>query len=109
PPRIMHLPYCRPPTSTTFPSTTLFRSALEGRQDRHLEAQEGRAVARRQAVHSRRRRVQLGIRGRSRHRRRLDRHVQGHQGGGGGDRKSTRLNSSHGSISYAAFCSKKKI
>src|SRR5687768_17643412 len=27
----------------------------------------------------------------------------------GGDRKSTRLNSSHGYISYAGFCSKKKI
>src|SRR5207245_10250992 len=27
---------------------------------------------------------------------------------GGGDRKSTRLNSSHGSISYAVFCLKKK-
>src|SRR5207245_3466999 len=27
----------------------------------------------------------------------------------GGDRKSTRLNSSHGSISYAVFCLKKKI
>src|SRR5207245_3447052 len=29
-------------------------------------------------------------------------------GGGGADRKSTRLNSSHGSISYAVFCLKKK-
>src|SRR5690348_17400677 len=29
--------------------------------------------------------------------------------GGGGDRKSTRLNSSHPSISYAVFCLKKKI
>src|SRR5438128_8082062 len=29
-------------------------------------------------------------------------------GDGGGDRKSTRLNSSHGSISYAVFCLKKK-
>src|SRR5689334_24002739 len=28
--------------------------------------------------------------------------------GGGGDRKSTRLNSSHSSISYAVFCLKKK-
>src|SRR3712207_9136916 len=36
----------------------------------------------------------------------------GHQltvrGGGGGDRKSTRLNSSHANISYAVFCLKKK-
>src|SRR5207249_5254117 len=32
----------------------------------------------------------------------------GPQGGTGGDRKSTRLNSSHVSISYAVFCLKKK-
>src|SRR5438477_9817182 len=31
-----------------------------------------------------------------------------HAGGGTGDRKSTRLNSSHMSISYAVFCLKKK-
>src|SRR2546429_4472750 len=30
------------------------------------------------------------------------------KGGSGGDRKSTRLNSSHGYISYAVFCLKKK-
>src|SRR5207245_10780823 len=34
-------------------------------------------------------------------------HVPGHDGEGQ-DRKSTRLNSSHGSISYAVFCLKKK-
>src|SRR5689334_25054984 len=32
----------------------------------------------------------------------------GRRGGFGGDRKSTRLNSSHSSISYAVFCLKKK-
>src|SRR5947199_8177237 len=32
----------------------------------------------------------------------------GDAGGGGGDRKSTRLNSSHLGISYAVFCLKKK-
>src|SRR3712207_9476664 len=31
----------------------------------------------------------------------------GEAGGGGGDRKSTRLNSSHANISYAVFCLKK--
>src|SRR5205809_5061654 len=35
-------------------------------------------------------------------------HRPGDQGGGGEDRKSTRLNSSHGYISYAVFCLKKK-
>src|SRR2546422_5765183 len=33
---------------------------------------------------------------------------RGEQAGPGGDRKSTRLNSSHGYISYAVFCLKKK-
>src|SRR5256885_12710650 len=33
---------------------------------------------------------------------------QGRRGGGNGDRKSTRLNSSHLVISYAVFCLKKK-
>src|SRR2546429_165668 len=43
----------------------------------------------------------------------MDRHLrwafQKLQGGDAGDRKSTRLNSSHGYISYAVFCLKKKI
>ena len=56
------------------------RRALQGRQDHRVEAQEGRAVARRQALHRRRRRLQLGVRGRSGHRRLLHRHLQGHQG-----------------------------
>src|SRR3712207_7572583 len=33
---------------------------------------------------------------------------EGHDRLGGGDRKSTRLNSSHANISYAVFCLKKK-
>src|SRR5207249_12170412 len=41
-------------------------------------------------------------------RHRLALHVGAHQGAAG-DRKSTRLNSSHVSISYAVFCLKKKI
>src|SRR5438876_7650079 len=36
-------------------------------------------------------------------------HPEGDAGAEGGDRKSTRLNSSHPSISYAVFCLKKKI
>src|SRR5215470_20261238 len=69
----------RPPRSTLFPYTTLFRS--RGRIDRvHLPppdivGDDGRIGAR-------------CLRPR--------------------DRKSTRLNSSHGSISYAVFCLKKK-
>src|SRR5271169_4610964 len=63
----------RPPRSTLFPYTTLFRS------DRSRGFAQDRNLVRRGFVLRLRR-----------------------------DRKSTRLNSSHGSISYAVFCLKKK-
>src|SRR3712207_7945499 len=81
----------RPPRSTLFPYTTLFRSVgrepmgagalLEGAPDRlelvfRQPARDGRVGVGRPA--------------------------------GTGDRKSTRLNSSHANISYAVFCLKKK-
>src|SRR6266542_5328185 len=61
----------RPPRSTLFPYTTLFRSTTgrPGRMRSPVPAEPDRPVV---------------------------------------DRKSTRLNSSHGSISYAVFCLKKK-
>src|SRR2546422_2632896 len=64
----------RPPRSTLFPYTTLFRSlpALA------CEPFETRLDSRHRGLHS------------------------------AADRKSTRLNSSHGYISYAVFCLKKK-
>src|SRR2546429_2102956 len=67
----------RPPRSTLFPYTTLFRSPLLllGQDAVRLMTAGGRIVA-------------LSSLGR--------------------DRKSTRLNSSHGYISYAVFCLKKK-
>src|SRR5690242_21004484 len=83
----------RPPTSTLFPYTTLFRS-LHGpiRREggiRHV-LQRGADVV-----------VMDGLRG--------SHHVLLQAArGGGSDRKSTRLNSSHMSISYAVFCLKKK-
>src|SRR5689334_24625483 len=78
----------RPPRSTLFPYTTLFRS---GRQ---------RAAVRRRRTH-------LLAEGQRRHGPRVA--VRGVPGEGGSvDRKSTRLNSSHSSISYAVFCLKKK-
>src|SRR5690606_41258021 len=75
----------RPPRSTLFPYTTLFRSGGH----RHLHR-----------VH----RQRLGAR------RGVEVHVQvvDPGAGGGEDRKSTRLNSSHVKISYAVFCLKKK-
>src|SRR5438876_7199118 len=70
----------RPPRSTLFPYTTLFRSEERSRaehQDDHAE--------------------HAGLR-----------QPVGAESHGEQDRKSTRLNSSHPSISYAVFCLKKK-
>src|SRR2546422_8451382 len=78
----------RPPRSTLFPYTTLFRSASE------LEGQAYQVFG--TAAHGDRRTFRR-IQGT--HRRLL---------AVAGDRKSTRLNSSHGYISYAVFCLKKK-
>src|SRR5690242_21001592 len=65
----------RPPRSTLFPYTTLFRSRDRGLPLVHpVPDRDGRAVV----------------------------------AAAGADRKSTRLNSSHMSISYAVFCLKKK-
>src|SRR3712207_7307173 len=89
----------RPPRSTLFPYTTLFRSLARRRHDRRLGTPAG-----------------LLRHGRGR------RHVRGGAdvrpaAPDGGvqlarlvqrDRKSTRLNSSHANISYAVFCLKKK-
>src|SRR2546427_8098891 len=77
----------RPPRSTLFPYTTLFRS---------------RAVERAQSVHRPAQRVHHPP-----HQRRPHGHLQ-HAPGAAQDRKSTRLNSSHSQISYAVFCLKKK-
>src|SRR3712207_7808525 len=105
----------RPPRSTLFPYTTLFRSregeVRVGRRVGHaeLDALGLGAVARdRDAAAGRA--VAGGVD-------EVDRRlVPGHQPvvavhggvGEGQDRKSTRLNSSHANISYAVFCLKKK-
>src|SRR5256885_7597500 len=79
----------RPPRSTLFPYTTLFRSLRRSRRVPH---------------HSRKLpRDELRLRGRP-----LRPEGQDHGGQDQGDRKSTRLNSSHLVISYAVFCLKKK-
>src|SRR5690606_41694523 len=89
----------RPPTSTLFPYTTLFRSHVDLARafQRFATAEENsrlRAFAR--SNHD------GGRRGKT-HRARTGDHQHGDQ-----DRKSTRLNSSHVKISYAVFCLKKK-
>src|SRR2546426_8460617 len=87
----------RPPRSTLFPYTTLFRSRLGAPERRRVR--RARPDARAPPVD--RRRARPGLRP--------------SRGGGGRprarsarDRKSTRLNSSHLVISYAVFCLKKK-
>src|SRR4051812_50163579 len=84
----------RPPRSTLFPYTTLFRSPCVG--------DEAAPRARRLEHPRRRREPDVGHR--------IARDVQDGERARveGGDRKSTRLNSSHMSISYAVFCLKKK-
>src|SRR5207245_11762378 len=87
-----------PPSSTLFPYTTLFRSRCVGA--------EAAALLRR--LHGDRAGALTGHGQGGDTRRRSRRTQAGDGAGAGGDRKSTRLNSSHGSISYAVFCLKKK-
>src|SRR3712207_7163829 len=81
----------RPPRSTLFPYTTLFRSPWLYR------------IARNRSLNHLRKHTAIGVDS-----------MDVHMGNGGqttaekGDRKSTRLNSSHANISYAVFCLKKK-
>src|SRR3712207_7440031 len=94
----------RPPRSTLFPYTTLFRSGPDERLGALVMLGEV-AVDRRLQVHQRVERAAPQASPRERGEETLD-GVQPR--GGGGDRKSTRLNSSHANISYAVFCLKKK-
>src|SRR5687768_17717644 len=86
----------RPPRSTLFPYTTLFRSD----DDRRAAQVGGTGVP-----------ESLRQQGGDVHRRQYSRPLCRRCAGvlpEVGDRKSTRLNSSHGYISYAVFCLKKK-
>src|SRR5690349_24196831 len=78
----------RPPRSTLFPYTTLFRSALPDARERHARRGLLDHVFRHRNRATAARRVAVPP--------------------GREDRKSTRLNSSHVEISYAVFCLKKK-
>src|SRR2546422_3078172 len=93
----------RPPRSTLFPYTTLFRS------DAHVHIHDPRLplrlrVLQRVAVQRQEHTAAASAGG---HLRDHARETMGCRRAGG-DRKSTRLNSSHGYISYAVFCLKKK-
>src|SRR5699024_12398597 len=95
------------PASTLFPYTTLFRSVLGGNPEEMIKGLENPTDEEKQAVREQCAKDQefvkeiggLHIIGTERHEsRRIDNQL----------RKSTRLNSSHVSISYAVFCLKKK-
>src|SRR2546429_4769528 len=89
----------RPPRSTLFPYTTLFRSKRAHQGIRSTDRKNGQGdLPRSRAAQT------------SEGRRRPDRPglCADHRGPASLDRKSTRLNSSHGYISYAVFCLKKK-
>src|SRR3712207_9011363 len=72
----------RPPRSTLFPYTTLFRSSLEQEVPECSDLRVSGAAGEYHGLH--------------------------HGSQGQTDRKSTRLNSSHANISYAVFCLKKQ-
>src|SRR5256885_12863449 len=108
----------RPPRSTLFPYTTLFRSAFAGRGDFPVHGRRGAGTGSKRchprgadgntssgwiAVE------ELHVKSGGIHvahvaHQRIERHDRAFQ-----DRKSTRLNSSHLVISYAVFCLKKNI
>src|SRR2546430_7165327 len=92
----------RPPRSTLFPYTTLFRSVIFLRYRAAFEVDHVVAVeSARDFLLDRCARKQ--VTGQLLDRELVERHVAVE-----GDRKSTRLNSSHSQISYAVFCLKKK-
>src|SRR5689334_23436709 len=88
----------RPPRSTLFPYTTLFRSC-----GARVDPDSSSSILQRRASEG-------GARPGPRQEaaRQTREHPGAREPAGDGDRKSTRLNSSHSSISYAVFCLKKK-
>src|SRR2546430_6719385 len=88
----------RPPRSTLFPYTTLFRSiiALGGAAETLKSGEQLAAI------------TDARVAQRSSRPWPMPESASGTAWATGGDRKSTRLNSSHSQISYAVFCLKKK-
>src|SRR3712207_8869914 len=98
----------RPPRSTLFPYTTLFRSEAQLRRLARTAARPGVVGVRevrqaRRGLHQGRPAPAGGVGPAHR-----DTGEAGEGSALTGDRKSTRLNSSHANISYAVFCLKKK-
>src|SRR2546430_6913407 len=92
----------RPPRSTLFPYTTLFRSVHPGGNSHGLKAFDDPEALVRVGADQR-----VDERLVRRQRRGLEPHKNGVRSMAG-DRKSTRLNSSHSQNSYAVFCFEKK-
>src|SRR3712207_7734080 len=89
----------RPPRSTLFPYTTLFRSPYGNRLDRHASAGLSQLGSPRYFASTRTSALPTPP---------FDRGETTSSSFAALDRKSTRLNSSHANISYAVFCLKKK-
>src|SRR3712207_8216356 len=87
----------RPPRSTLFPYTTLFRS-LQKIEDENADEMTPERLAAMEAAKASEETLEEGD----------ALPMAGNGASGGEDRKSTRLNSSHANISYAVFCLKKK-
>src|SRR2546429_7207742 len=91
----------RPPRSTLFPYTTLFRSYAESVNGHDAPPSFVQSVISDHVIH--RGTISTGGLGGG-----ADRRNRAAMDNEAEDRKSTRLNSSHGYISYAVFCLKKK-
>src|SRR5689334_24744738 len=98
----------RPPRSTLFPYTTLFRSAVIERAERVLDALEKSGEADTVAKLADDLPLFSAARPKGGAPVRESAGPSDAEKALGADRKSTRLNSSHSSISYAVFCLKKK-
>src|SRR5207253_5417500 len=99
----------RPPTSTLFPYTTLFRSDRHGADDRQHRGARGGVRSDERVQLTEDEVLGLGVVDDDGRRRLLRVELELlRDGHADADRKSTRLNSSHVAISYAVFCLKKK-
>src|SRR3712207_8074910 len=94
----------RPPRSTLFPYTTLFRSAVHAPEQPVASGKQCQ-----QGENTNNPGSQGGCDHIDKTQQRKDYKPPDQQQGGDQDRKSTRLNSSYANISYAVFCLKKKI
>src|SRR5258707_9906559 len=94
----------RPPRSTLFPYTTLFRSVRGAERADHGDQRDRQGRHEQLVAQALGAGQVFGIAAR-----RMAATAYAAEAGDQGDRKSTRLNSSHANISYAVFCLQKKF